>query len=231
MTRIRGTFVVVVALVAFGGWLGASPASAQTCEGFTDLYFTSPLTQTHPFGDSATLSARLTHCQNHIPIVGQPIEFGRFANNALGPVLASDITDANGEVSVNVTSTTIGTEQWWARYINGQLYVLPQDFTALNWTKAPTVLKANPLIQLLNLTVLGKASATLTRTTPSGPVAGKVIQFSAGGRPICQATTNASGVAACSGAEVVSILLAGSYTATFAGDSSYVASNGSAGLL
>ncbi len=92
---------------------------------------------------------------------------------------------------------------------------------------APTTLTASPAV----LTVL-TLSARLTRTDDGTPVAGQTVRFSAGGSPVCSATTSASGVASCSGlGAALAIVLNGGYTATFAGTASFGASSGRAGLV
>jgi uncharacterized repeat protein (TIGR01451 family) len=79
------------------------------------------------------------------------------------------------------------------------------------------------------------STATLTATLTEGgfPVAGKSIDFTLNGNGVGNATTDASGVATLSGVSLTGIN-AGSYPtavgASFAGDTSYLASNGSGPL-
>jgi DNA-binding beta-propeller fold protein YncE len=92
-------------------------------------------------------------------------------------------------------------------------------------TRAPTNLAAAPARHgLLSITF----SATLTRADNSAGVSGKTVAFSVHGNQICHGTTNDSGVASCS----VTRLIIGQayYTATFDGDSDYLASNGNGKL-
>jgi hypothetical protein len=83
---------------------------------------------------------------------------------------------------------------------------------------------------------LGPLFATLL-TTSGTPIAGQTIVFSAiaspGGPVVCSGVTNANGVASCSPSTTgtLEIELTGGFTATFAGNSSYLGSNGSAGLV
>jgi hypothetical protein len=74
-------------------------------------------------------------------------------------------------------------------------------------------------------------TATLTRTSDSSPISGKTISFTLNGNPAGTAVTNASGVATKTGASLAGIL-PGTYPsgvgASFAGDSSYSASSGTA---
>ncbi len=84
-------------------------------------------------------------------------------------------------------------------------------------TAAPAVLQISPLtLHLLDL------SATLVwvNIIPNEP-----IVFSAGGTTLCTATTNYLGVASCNVltnlTDVLAVVAAGGYTATFAGDNSF----------
>lgn len=69
--------------------------------------------------------------------------------------------------------------------------------------------------------------ATLSSTVSGGPISGRTISFSINGRTYCQATTNTSGVASCSASSKTT---SGTYTATFAGDSDFLGSSGTAAL-
>ena len=71
----------------------------------------------------------------------------------------------------------------------------------------------------------GTVSARLT--SGGSPVSGRTIVFSVAWLPLCTAVTSTSGVATCgvsSLAELI-VLLAGGYSATFTGDTSYLASS------
>jgi hypothetical protein len=94
----------------------------------------------------------------------------------------------------------------------------------------PTNLVAHPyVVGSLGLTLT--PSATLT--AGGDPVAGEPVTFTAGGRTICTATTNAAGVAKCTVplAGLLSVLLSGGYDAAFAGDGALEASTGHGGIL
>ncbi|MEX2193930.1 MAG: cutinase family protein [Thermoleophilaceae bacterium] len=86
---------------------------------------------------------------------------------------------------------------------------------------APSELVAKPALLQLNPFELNLGpSAVLTGGTPLQPVAGKTIDFSAGGQAICSARTGPDGRAACAdGLSLLqSILVLGAYEARFAGD-------------
>ncbi|WP_218150855.1 hypothetical protein [Actinokineospora terrae] len=68
------------------------------------------------------------------------------------------------------------------------------------------------------MSVIDTATNTETGTITGHPVPGQTITFTVGSTTVCTAATNASGVATCHGpCPVLVALLAGHYTATFAG--------------
>jgi LPXTG-motif cell wall-anchored protein len=94
-------------------------------------------------------------------------------------------------------------------------------------TPAPTELTA----EKATLSTAVSLSAVSARLTSNGsPVAGQTISFTASdGTPICTAVTNADGRASCTSASPLTAaipILAGGYTATFAGTDRYVPSTG-----
>jgi hypothetical protein len=95
----------------------------------------------------------------------------------------------------------------------------------------PTTLSVAPASGVYGGTVT--LTATLTRTDDSSPISGKTISFTLNGNPVGTATTNGSGVATKTNASLSGIL-PGTYPsgvgASFAGDSSYSASSGTASL-
>jgi hypothetical protein len=82
---------------------------------------------------------------------------------------------------------------------------------------------------------LGPLFATLT-TTSGAPIPGQTIVFSAvaspGGPVVCSGVTNTNGVASCAptAGGTLEVELTGGFTATYAGNASYLTSRGSAGL-
>jgi hypothetical protein len=99
--------------------------------------------------------------------------------------------------------------------------------------KVPTFINANPvLVQLSGLKIYLKPSATLYRTSPTAPLAGKTLKFYAGSTFVCQGTTDSNGLASCSGLlPLLQTTLSLGYTATFDGDSTYLPSSGKGPLL
>lgn len=98
----------------------------------------------------------------------------------------------------------------------------PSTADQYTYTKDTTSLTAVPLLFSLGsgaLSIYLHPQATLTDTTTRLPVAGAAVTFSVAGQALCTATTDAHGVASCTGVcPLTLILLAGSYTATYAGD-------------
>jgi hypothetical protein len=97
--------------------------------------------------------------------------------------------------------------------------------------KAPTTVVAAPA--LLNAPLkTGLVTLSATVTSPFGPVAGVTVTFLAGSTVACTATTNAAGTASCGASNSLLLLVAASgYTASFAGNSTYLASSGKGALL
>jgi hypothetical protein len=106
----------------------------------------------------------------------------------------------------------------------------------------PTTVRAKPIVlELLAPTPpLATAyplnlTAKLTETATSNPLAGRTMSMHAGdatGDVICTAITDADGQATCGGlVEDLTAILALGWTATFAGDSYYLPSAGSAPLI
>ena len=97
---------------------------------------------------------------------------------------------------------------------------------------APTVLRADPVIQLVPKKLL-LLQATLTRAHDGMRLPGKTVVFKAGGRVLCTSTTNSSGVASCtvSVLELVKTVLNLGYKASFSGTPAYLASSATGKLL
>ena len=142
------------------------------------------------------------------------------AANGAGTSLATHTYPTNVERDAQVTVTdSIG----------------QQAIAAISFNKT-TVMVAKPALVTLNLLslVIAPGGVGATLKTPSGvPIVGRTITFTAGnGAALCTATTGADGKAAC-GRLIISLaaFLSGSYTATFAGDSTYKGVNTTAQML
>jgi hypothetical protein len=90
--------------------------------------------------------------------------------------------------------------------------VATPDATRLS--AGPVLFRISPGQVVLTL----RLSATLTDTVTGQRVAGQLITFTVGGRTVCTAVTGSRGWAVCRGRDaVLQALLAGHYTASFAG--------------
>ena len=98
----------------------------------------------------------------------------------------------------------------------------------------PTTLVAEPAIARIGpgLTVnFPNLKATLRTSTGDG-IPGKVIAFSAGGKFVCAAVTDANGLASCGGlTQALAVVLSLGYKANFAGDAGWLASSATGNLL
>jgi hypothetical protein len=122
----------------------------------------------------------------------------------------------------------------------GLMLVAPPAASAQAGAPTPfeTIVTATPVVlQLSPLTVhLFQLSATLVWVQP---ISNASIVFTAGNTTLCTAMTNNSGTASCnvltSLTNVVAVVAAGGYTATFGGDHSFppgfAPSSGTAGLI
>ena len=70
-------------------------------------------------------------------------------------------------------------------------------------------------------------SATLTNAATGTPVAGQVVTYSIVGDKTCSGTTSSKGVASCT---ALGLALGGTYTGSYAGNTDYVSSTGTAKL-
>ncbi len=99
--------------------------------------------------------------------------------------------------------------------------------------RSSTTLVANPygLNAGPGLNPYLRTSATLTSS--GRPVSGKAITFTASGQMICTATTDASGLAQCSGLldGLQAVITSGGYQATFAGTETLLPSTATGGLV
>jgi len=148
--------------------------------------------------------------------------------------------DPSGTVVIQftATATTVGSKEWTTTAYNNNNYTQP--FSTLSGTQ-PAV-TVNPAVAATTLNVslatgtyggTTTLSATLTQTSGGTAVSGKSISFTLNGNSVGSAVTNASGVATLSGATLAGINATTYPTgvgASFAGDSGFASSSGSATL-
>ncbi|GIK86053.1 MAG: hypothetical protein BroJett026_15340 [Betaproteobacteria bacterium] len=133
-------------------------------------------------------------------------------------------TDASGKATLTYVGDVAGTDTARADTVLGSA-TLTSGLARVHWVagRHTSFLTLNPSAtssiagQVVTLT----AAIADGSTTPLGSIAGVTIQFNVGGQ-MCNAVTNASGIATCQ----VTLPLTGNYTltATFAGNAQYVAS-------
>lgn len=107
------------------------------------------------------------------------------------------------------------------------------SYTVVAAAPTPTRLAAGPVLLHVvpGLEITLRLSATLTTAT-GAPVSGRLVTFRVGSSVLCTATTDAKGVATCSGRQGVLVaLLAVGYTATFAGDTAHAGSTARGALV
>jgi hypothetical protein len=147
-------------------------------------------------------------------ITANPPVWNRF-NNGLPNVMIWDM-------SVDRGSTTLGL---WTRSRGAYAWPLP--------TGPENPLPTSVAAASASGTYGGTTTLSATLTSGGNPVSGETISFSLNGNPVGSAITNGSGTATLSGASLAGIK-AGSYPngvqASFAGDTVYAASSGTATL-
>ncbi len=145
------------------------------------------------------------------------------------PAGVSFVDNYNGTATLAGTPAP-GTGGDWPITITAHNSALPdavQTFV-LHVAKYPTTLSQAP-VHIVG-SVLGLKvtyTATLTRTDSHAALASQPITFSTKGAPQCTATTNTQGTATCTTnvLTVLTVFLAGSTTATYAGNGNYLPSS------
>ena len=175
------------------------------------------LTPNQSPGDIASL------VPNHGPQAGGNTVTITFASTIVGTVTSVHFGAAAAHVT-GVTSTSVtvlapagaGTVAVTVTTQSGGTTLTNNPNDVYTYDKIATTLAAKTLI------VTGfKPTVTLTRNDTGGPLAGRLISFFVSGKLFETATTNSKGVA--SGQK--SVFNAGGFTATFAGDATYVTSS------
>jgi len=174
-------------------------------------------------GQTTTLTANLA-TSGGSPVAGATVTFSAGATS-----LGSAVTDTNGNATRTFTPSTVGSVTYTAAF-DGSLpgYVASSASNTITVTIATTALSSinvAPSNGLVGSNV--SVNTSLSRTSaPSGPLAGRVIQFQQtlpGGSTVSQgASTDSSGVAS---AALPALTLRGVHTvsASFAGDASHAA--------
>jgi hypothetical protein len=196
--RIGGLVTGSFANLDGSGAFGNAPANVTTSESF-DLNAGTESTPFNVQSISVSGNPAITETNNcPTPVVDRCTVTINVRPTAVGPITGTltVVTDAaDGTITIPITATPVA---------------------------EPTTLSANPA--LLSLTTSGLVlnplvfTATL-RGQGNTPLPGQTVAFSARGTPLCTGVTNAGGIATCSslGSAGILAMLAGGYTATFAG--------------
>jgi hypothetical protein len=179
------------------------------------------------FGQSVTATAIVSATDG-----GGTVSF--YANNvAIAGCSALPLTKT-AAATCSTTSLPLGQVALSAVYSGDAQYLASTGTTTVTVNKGITTLAAAPvqLVKARSGTYTGTLRGTLSAY--GAPVAGRTVSFRSGTTALCTGMTDASGAAAC----VITVksttsyhaLIAAGYTASFAGDSQYLASTGSASV-
>jgi hypothetical protein len=196
------------------------------------------------FGSPLTITATVSHSTGPgVPTGTVTIKNGSVV---LGVETLAAGSGTSAQASLTTSSLAVGTHSLTAVYSGSANFgastsssvVVTVGQEATKVVASPATLTENLLNILTPEGVVSLNPLTATLTTTSGaPIAGQTITFSAiaspGGPTVCTAVTNAAGVASCSASAggAVEVRLTGGFTATYAGNASYLGSHGSAGLV
>jgi hypothetical protein len=196
------------------------------------------------FGNPLTITATVTHSTGP----GTPTGTVTFSDGSA--VLATEGVAPSGSGAAQASFTTsalaVGSHTLTATYSGDTSFATSGSNTVVaNVVQQTTEVTASSALLTLNLANLFAPTSTLslgplfaTLTTTSGaPIAGQTLVFTAvaspGGPVVCSGVTNTLGVATCTPSPLgtLEVDLTGGFTATYAGNASYIGSNGSAGLI
>ena len=191
------------------------------------------------YGQPVTITATVApSIPSSVSGLGEPTGNVTFADGSTILGTAS-LNGASPDVAqITVSSLAVGTHHISAAYAGTANYASSESAPlALVVRKAPTAVSATPA--LMSISPFGldmfTLSATLRSEVTGASLAGQPVVFSAGSTVLCRAVTNASGKATCDvfadPADVLAMLQANGYTASFAGSIDYLPSATSAPLL
>ncbi len=196
------------------------------------------------FGNPVTLTATVSHTTGP----GNPTGSLTFKDGStvLATETVASIAGGSSQASFTTSSLAAGAHTITAIYSGDPNFgTSTSSPLVVTVGKQATQVVANPAIVFENLANLLSPTGYLslqpisaTLLTKSGlPIAGQTLVFSAvaspGGPVVCSGVTNAQGYATCTPALTGSleVILTGGFTATYAGNASYLGSEASAGLV
>jgi hypothetical protein len=168
------------------------------------------------FGSAVTFTATVTPASNAGPGPSGTITFTD-GSTTLGTATLT-ASGHNSVASLTVSSLAVGAHSINATYSGAADYAGSTTATALT----QTVNKAATTLVAAQATTAGVVSATLS--SAQGPLAGQTINFTVGTTALCSAVTGSNGTATCTagGLTNLTLQLSPSYTATYAGNGSYL---------
>lgn len=180
-------------------------------------------------GRPVTLTATVTPPGGDTLAPGGTVSF--YVNGADAPAATVDVRD--GAATWDAASLPAGEDSVVARYGGDENFApASSEPVSVRIARAPTTLTAAPAVLQLGGLKLRLFGLSAMLKGPAGPVAGAPVSFTAGSTHVCDAVTDASGTATCSGiGSVLQILLGLGYQAEFAGDEGHLPSTASAGLV
>jgi len=182
------------------------------------------------FGQTVTATATVAPTDD-----GGTVSF--YANNvAIAGCAALPLAKAGNGLGAacSTTALPLGQVVLSAVYSGDAQYLGSTGTTTTTVNQATTTLTAAPaqLVKSKSGTYTGTLRATLTAF--GAPVANRTVSFRSGGTVLCSASTDAAGAATCAivikSTATYRDLVAKGYTASFAGDSQYLPSTGSASV-
>jgi plastocyanin len=167
--------------------------------------------------------------------VDRPVSLVALVNSAAGPangavtltldgaVVGSSALDASGRATLPVGLLAVGSHAVTAQYTGARNFLPQTGAGTVDVRKIPTKLVVQPaLLKVASgglRLAIDNLTGTLTDARTGSPLAGQVITFSVNGATVCSATTDASGVATCSGTiPYVAAALNLGFDAAYAGD-------------
>lgn len=189
----------------------------------------SPTTATNTVGQMHTLTASVQD-DGGSPMQGLTVHF-QVTSGPNSGTTGSGVTGADGKAQFSYTSTKTGTDYIVASFTDPQTGLHTSNEVTKTWT-APaspsTTLTVNPGTG--DFADPATVSAVLKNTATSAAISGKSVTFKLNGSESCTATTDATGKASC---HLTPAEAAGTYPlgASFAGDTGYQSSTGSASFM
>jgi Bacterial Ig-like domain (group 3) len=174
------------------------------------------------FGQPATVTATTSPTDG-----GGSVAF--YANNTPIAGCSAQSVTSGGVATCTTSSLPLGQNPVKAVYSGDAQYLGSSGETTTTVGRGTTTMTASPaqLVKAKNGTYTAVLSATLTAY--GSPVAGRTDVFSSAGSQLCSGVTDATGTASCSVVIKTNVsaraLQKNGYTATFAGDSQYLASS------